>query len=170
VKGCLIAAAVVFAGCMGLTFLGFLFGAGSQHQQEEESGFNTPLTPPAGQVAYAAVAPSPQPDKGDDDPEAPPVFAPGCYVSEARFESAADEDGRPGESWEFVELVSRSQVACPNGRQKALNAQAQELAESWPFPEEVLQLEDSSPAQEAEEEGLFRKVVRAHTRVANTAH
>jgi serine/threonine protein kinase len=169
VKGCLIAGAVVFMGCLGLSFLGYLASLGAQQQpqqQEEDSRFNTPIPPPAGQVAYAGNSPTAQPDRGDDDPEPSPAVAPGCYVSEAVLGSAADEEGNR-EPWELMKLVSRSKVACPSGRQKAPDAQALELAESWPDEEEILQVEQTFPPQRSPDEpDVFIKGVRVRTRVS----
>jgi serine/threonine-protein kinase len=172
-KGCLIAGAVLFMGCLGLSVLGYLIEQGRQEQDlEEDSRLNTPVPPPAGQVAYAAVAPMPHADRGDgDDSEAQPVFVPGCYVSEALLESASEENGHQGEPWEFSELLSRSAVACPSGRQKALSAQAQALAQGWPFEEEILQIEETSPPKPSPDEPqVFQKVVRARTRVSAAPH
>ena len=167
VKGCLIAGAVVFMGCLGLSFLGYLASLEAQQQpqqQEEDSRFNAPIPPPAGQVAYAGNTPTAQPDRGDDDPEPSPAVAPGCYVSEAVLGSAADEEGNR-EPWELMKLVSRSKVACPSGRQKAPDAQALELAESWPDEEEILQVEQTFPPQRSPDEPeVFIKGVRVRTR------
>lgn len=168
VKGCLIAAAVVFAGCLGISALGYLAGMGdSQQQQEEDSRFNAPSTPPAGQLAARGAVPLPEPDR-EDDPEPQATLEPGCYVSEALVKSIADEQGQ-GERWEFVGLISRSDDDCPSGGPSAPSAQAQALARSWPFREEILQVEDSSPPREAEEPGVLLRAVRAHTQVADTA-
>jgi hypothetical protein len=167
VKGCLIAGTVVFMGCLGLSFLGYLASLGARQQQEEDSRSNTPSPQPAGQVAYAGNTPTPQPDIGDDDDPVPAAaLAPGCYVSEALLGSAPDEEGHRM-PWEFVKLVSRTEVACPSGRQGAANKQARELAESWPYEEEILQVEEVSPARPSPEEPeVFTKVVRARTRVS----
>jgi hypothetical protein len=89
-------------------------------------------------------------------------WKPGCYVSEAFFESDGEEP------WEFLSLRSREPTSCPARRGRGLGPEAQQLAQSWPFPEEILQVTDTAPPQHVPDEpGLLHKVVQVHTRVSN---
>ncbi|KFE64324.1 serine/threonine-protein kinase [Hyalangium minutum] len=170
-KGCLIVAVVFIGGCLGLTLLGSLFGMGSDpHDEEEDAHFNMQLTAPPGQVAYGAVQPAPEPGT-DDELGAPSLLAPGCYVSQAILEATADGNGRPGEPWELGEIVSRTQEPCSPGRQRAPSAQARELAQTWPYEEEILQVEELMPPHPAPDApGLLLRVVKARTQVAVAPH
>ncbi len=187
-KGCLIAGlALGFIGCIGVSAMGFLVWLSSQGQGGAAGGTNSYSNsrPTPGQPRREVFPDShnaPQAPAGrnfapDDDPvdvpqneqDAMELFEPGCYVSEVMLES--DQDNGSNAPWEFAGLVSRKAVACPSGSQGQPSAEAQKLAQDWPFLEEVLRVEHTSGPQPVPgEPGLFRKNVRAHTRVSSNAH
>ncbi|HVG64234.1 MAG TPA: serine/threonine-protein kinase [Hyalangium sp.] len=167
VSGCLIVS--------GLGFLAWMSGMGEANHHADSPPF-AGQHPPG---AFPNPSHPPQPKGGQkvfglddgliDVPGAQQAgltdLEPGCYVNEVIFES--DQDLGPNAPWEYVTLVSREQVECSSQSRGKLSAQARQIAEDWPFGEEILKVEDGSRPQPVKgEPGLLHKRVRIHTRVS----
>ena len=181
-KGCLIAGLVLgVTGCMGMSALGFLVWLSGAADDMNHHANSQPSTGQFQRELYPDPGNAPHPPSGvgslpDDDlmdeqqaqQEAQAGLEPGCYVRDVLLES--DQDSGPDAPWEFVGLVSYEPSACPSGRQGKPSAQAQALAQQWPLEnEEILEVEHvSGPHPVVGEPGLFRKTVRAHTKVSES--
>jgi hypothetical protein len=200
-KALLIAGLVLaVTGCLGISALGFLYSLTLQNGAEggENSFANSPPfpgSPPPGTHPNLANAPPvasqppsrpprPHPSAGKEKVFGPEdglidvpgaeheglvALKPGCYLNEAILE--AEEDASPDEPWGFVGQGLRVPVKCPSGRRGKPSAQAQRLSEEWPFPEEILAVEDAYPPMPAPDDpGRIRKGVRVRTRVSADHH
>ncbi len=184
-KGCLIAGLVLgVTGCMGMSALGFLVWLSGQNGAAGGMNHHANSVPSTGQFQREHYpdpgnAPHPPPDEGslpDDDlldaeqaqQEAQAALKPACYIRDILLES--DQDNGPDAPWEFVGFVSYEPIPCPLERFGKPSARLQALAQQWHLEnEEILGVEPvSGPHPVAGEPGLFRKTVRARTKVSES--
>jgi serine/threonine protein kinase len=167
VKGCLIAAAVVFIGCLGMSALAALAGS-LDDEPEHDAHFQSPFAQPAGvhpQPSNPRPVPPPPPSMDADSEEIPQddpeELEPGCYVVEAVIEATRDEDS----PWMLMGVGERSAVDCPAGRQRASGPEVRKLKAVWGDEEDILRVEVVSPPHETDMPGRYQRDVIVYTQV-----